>query len=53
MAIDYLVDLYIDGRLILKSTIKGQWEGVGWIYMIQEREDLWFIVNAVMNVRFL
>jgi hypothetical protein len=26
------------------------WESVGWINLTQEREKLWAVVNAVMNL---
>jgi len=28
------------------------WEGIDWMYLVQDREDLWALVNMVMNLWF-
>jgi len=41
----------IDERMILKR-IFSKWNGcMGWIDVVQERDKLWILVNAVMNFR--
>jgi len=39
-------------RLILKCTIKKQKEGLGWVYLPQDRAKRRIGVNVVMNVEF-
>jgi hypothetical protein len=48
---DGLENLCVDGRIILKWTLK-KWNGVmDWEYLAQGRERYWAFVNAVMNFR--
>jgi hypothetical protein len=28
-----------------------RWEGVDWIHLAQDRDQLWILVNTVMNLR--
>lgn len=32
---------------------KSSWEGLDWIYRFQDRNNLWDIVNAVINLGFV
>jgi hypothetical protein len=48
---DNLEDQGIEGRIILKSTLK-KWDGdVDWIELAQDRDRWRALVNAVMNLR--
>jgi hypothetical protein len=40
---DHLEDTGIGGRII------SEWQGVDWIYLVQDRVQLWALVNVVMN----
>jgi hypothetical protein len=41
----------LDVRIILKCLKEIRWEGVDWIYLLQN-EDLWQVfVNMVMNLQ--
>jgi hypothetical protein len=45
-----LQDPGIDGRIILKWIFK-KWDGgMDWIYLAQNREIKWAVVNVVMNI---
>jgi len=35
-------------RMNLRKT---KWEGVDWMHLAQDRDQLWAVVNAVMNRR--
>jgi hypothetical protein len=36
-------------RMNLRETV---WEDVDWVYLIQDRDQWWALVNTVMNLRF-
>jgi hypothetical protein len=47
---DHLKDPGVDGRIILKWIFE-KWDGVtDWIYLAQDRDTWWTVVNAVMNL---
>jgi hypothetical protein len=48
---DHLGDPGVDGRIILKSTLKKWFGGMDWIELAQDRDRWRALVNAVMNLR--
>jgi hypothetical protein len=42
--------LCVDGKVILKLTLKIELEGVGWTHQAQERYQWWAFFNTVMNL---
>jgi hypothetical protein len=48
---DYLEDLGVDGRVILKLIFIRRERGMDWIDVAQYRERYRILVNAVMNLR--
>jgi hypothetical protein len=47
-----LGDTGVDGRVILKWIFKEVgWVGMDWIELVQDRDRLRALVNAVMNLR--
>jgi len=49
---DHLEDPRVDGRIILRWIFK-KWDGgsMDWIYLVQDKDRLRALVNAVMNFR--
>jgi hypothetical protein len=48
---DHLGDPGVNGRTILKWTLKKWDEGIDWIELAQDRDRWRAVVNAVMNLR--
>jgi hypothetical protein len=49
---DHLGGPGVDGRIILKWIFK-KWDGgMNWIELAQDRDRLWALMSAVMNLRF-
>jgi hypothetical protein len=47
----YLVDLGVDGRIMLKRILK-KWDGgMDWIDLTKDRDRWRALVNAVLNLR--
>jgi hypothetical protein len=47
---DHIVDLGIDGRIILKWNFQ-KWDGgMFYVGLVQERDRWWAVVNMVMNL---
>jgi hypothetical protein len=42
---DHSKDLGVDGRIILE-----RWEGVDWIYLVQDMDQYWALVNMVRDL---
>jgi len=47
---DHLGDLGIDGRMILEWIIR-EWGILKWMHLVQDRDQLWALVNMVMHLR--
>ena len=48
---DHLGDPGVDERIILRWIFR-KWDGdMDWIYLAQDRDRLWALVNAAMNLR--
>jgi hypothetical protein len=48
---NHLKDPGVDGRIILKLIFERlDGGGIDWIYLAQDREWWWALVNAVMNL---
>jgi hypothetical protein len=45
-----LKDLGIDGRMILKLTLKTEQQGTEWINMAHDRGKWWALVKMVKNL---
>jgi hypothetical protein len=46
-----LEDPGVDGRIIFRCIFK-KWDGdMGWIELAQDRDRLWALVNAVVDLR--
>jgi hypothetical protein len=37
-----------NNRIVLREI---EWEGVDWIHLVQDRDQLWAVMNTVMNLR--
>ena len=48
---DHLEDPCVDGRIILKWILKKRGGGIGWIDLVQDRDNWWTLLDAVMNLR--
>jgi hypothetical protein len=48
-----LKDPSVDGRIIFKWTLEKRDGDKGWIYLAQDRDKWWAVVNARMNLRVL
>ena len=49
---DFLGDLGVDGRILLRWIFR-KWDGgTDWIDLSQDRDRWWALVNAVMNLPF-
>jgi len=49
---DYLEDQVVYGNIILKWILKKYGGIVGWIYPVQERQKLEFLVKAMKKIWF-
>jgi hypothetical protein len=49
---DNLEDLSVGGRIILKCLQGVRWGGMDWVDLAPDRDRLWAVVNAVLNLRF-
>jgi predicted small integral membrane protein len=49
---DHLIDLGVDGNIILKWVLNKESVGVEWIHMGQCRNWWRALVNALINLRF-
>jgi hypothetical protein len=47
---DHSEDLGIDGRMILEWIIR-EWGILKWMHLVQDRDQLWALVNMVMHLR--
>jgi len=45
-----LKDLRVDGRIILKISLKSGWEDVDFIYYCEESYSWWAVVNTVSEL---
>jgi hypothetical protein len=45
------VHLGVDGRIILKWLRETGLEGVDWIYLAEDKDRWWSLVDTVMNLR--
>jgi hypothetical protein len=49
---DHLIDLGVDGRIILKWIFERlDWGGIDWIDLAQDKDRWRALVNTVMNLR--
>jgi hypothetical protein len=48
---NFLEDVDLDGRIILKCIFKGLAGLMDWVDMAQDGDGLWDLVNAVLNIR--
>jgi len=49
---DHLKNPGIDGRMILRWIFRKWGGGMDWIYLADNRDRWWAVVNAVMNFLF-
>jgi hypothetical protein len=50
---EHLGDIGLDGKFILKWSVKISCEDVGWIHLYQDTDQWWAPLNVVMNFQVL
>jgi hypothetical protein len=48
---DHLRDRSVDGKIILERILKKRCENVDWMYLAQDRDQWWALVNTVMDLQ--
>jgi hypothetical protein len=49
---DFSEDLGVDGKISIRMDLREiGWEFIEWMYLVQDREQWWALLNTVMNLR--